>query len=87
MALNSSQFESKMICYCRLFLFLSLSTFVVESQKLNGNSYKLLSSSKFSKFHHVDKGHLDSNDTIEGKKWAVLIAGSLGYENYRHQVT
>ena len=21
-----------------------------------------------------------------GTKWAVLIAGSLGYENYRHQV-
>ncbi|XWS20591.1 hypothetical protein CRYUN_Cryun31cG0115600 [Craigia yunnanensis] len=73
-----------MICYCRLFFFLSLSSFVVESRLLNGNSYKLLSS-KFSKFHHVDKGHLDSNETIEGKRWAVLIAGSCGYENYRHQ--
>ncbi|XWS19219.1 hypothetical protein CRYUN_Cryun32bG0112100 [Craigia yunnanensis] len=63
-------------CFC-LFLLLSLSSFVAESRQLNGNSYKL--SSSFSKFHHVD-----SNDA-EGKRWAILIAGSLGYANYRHQ--
>jgi len=25
--------------------------------------------------------------TAEGKQWAVLVAGSAGYENYRHQVS
>lgn len=23
---------------------------------------------------------------IEGKRWAILVAGSNGYDNYRHQV-
>ena len=80
MALNFSQVESKMISDClRLFLFLSLTSFVSESRQLNGNSYKL--SSSFSKSHHVN------SNGIEGKIWAILIAGSRGYANYRHQVT
>ncbi|XP_022714470.1 vacuolar-processing enzyme delta-isozyme-like [Durio zibethinus] len=73
-----------MISYCfRLFIFLSLSSFSVESRQLNGNAYKL--SSRFPTFHHEDPSHLDNNGTIEGKRWAILIAGSQGYENYRHQ--
>lgn len=26
------------------------------------------------------------NDLCEGKKWVVLVAGSKGWSNYRHQV-
>ncbi|XVE91133.1 hypothetical protein DITRI_Ditri20bG0130300 [Diplodiscus trichospermus] len=73
-----------MICYCRLLVFFSLSSFVIGSRQLDGKIYKL--SSEFSKFNHEEKvNNLDSNDNIEGKRWAVLIAGSSGYENYRHQ--
>ena len=27
-----------------------------------------------------------SKDGVEGTKWAVLVAGSRGFQNYRHQV-
>ncbi|OMO66605.1 Peptidase C13, legumain [Corchorus capsularis] len=50
---------------------------------MNGTSHKL--SSRISKFDHVENGNLNDNDNIEGKRWAVLIAGSNGYWNYRHQ--
>ncbi|XP_039066281.1 vacuolar-processing enzyme-like [Hibiscus syriacus] len=29
--------------------------------------------------------HGGDNDEVEGTRWAVLIAGSKGYQNYRHQ--
>ncbi|KAK8476422.1 hypothetical protein V6N13_065910 [Hibiscus sabdariffa] len=60
-----------MISYCSLFLFLALSCLVVESRQLKGNSDVL--------------GFLRSDSNVEGKRWAVLIAGSNGYDNYRHQ--
>ncbi|OMO49942.1 Peptidase C13, legumain [Corchorus olitorius] len=50
---------------------------------MDGTSHKL--SSRISKFNHVENGNLNDNDNIEGKRWAVLIAGSNGYWNYRHQ--
>lgn len=64
-----------MMCYYRLFLLLALSSYVVESRHLKGNSYEL------SKFHHSG-----TNATIEPKRWAVLVAGSNSFINYRHQV-
>ncbi|GMI89892.1 gamma vacuolar processing enzyme, asparaginyl endopeptidase 3, legumain gamma [Hibiscus trionum] len=66
-----------MTSHCGLFLFLALSCIVVESRRFGGNSDGL--SSNVSEFLHS----ADSN--VEGKRWAVLIAGSNGYENYRHQ--
>ncbi|KAG2722420.1 hypothetical protein I3760_02G127900 [Carya illinoinensis] len=30
-------------------------------------------------------GNNSTTDMIRGKRWAVLVAGSRGYENYRHQ--
>lgn len=33
---------------------------------------------------HVDRG--SSNSDTNGTRWAVLVAGSMGYGNYRHQV-
>ncbi|MBA0637882.1 hypothetical protein Godav_021958 [Gossypium davidsonii] len=63
-----------MICYYRLFVLLALSSFVVESRHLKGNSYEL------SNFHRSR-----TNATIEPKIWAVLVAGSNGFVNYRHQ--
>ncbi|CAL5381774.1 unnamed protein product [Camellia sinensis] len=44
------------------------------SQQLHGHSFKL--SSEETGSHHVG---------TKGTRWAVLVAGSNGYENYRHQ--
>ena len=30
-------------------------------------------------------GHITDDQAAEGKLWAVLVAGSQGYFNYRHQ--
>lgn len=73
-------------CYFRFFILLSLiSAFVVQSRQLNGSSYKL--SSTFPKFHHHVHAYVDNNDTTraQGKRLAILIAGSSDYSNYRHQ--
>ncbi|XVF74924.1 hypothetical protein PTKIN_Ptkin13bG0149200 [Pterospermum kingtungense] len=56
----------------RFFILLSLTTtFVVQSRQLNAISY------------------VDNNDSTttptQGKRWAILIAGSNYYANYRHQ--
>ncbi|KAK6267828.1 hypothetical protein QUC31_011988 [Theobroma cacao] len=69
-------------CCLRLFLFLFLSIFAVESGRLNANSYNVIS--RFSEFNHEDNVHPNVNG-MEGKRWAILIAGSRGYGNYRHQ--
>lgn len=43
--------------------------------------------SEASKFFGRDGGDvLDNDDVTSGTRWAVLIAGSNGYWNYRHQV-
>ncbi|CAL5439284.1 unnamed protein product [Camellia sinensis] len=49
-------------------------SFSLESQQLHGHSFKL--SSEETGSHHVG---------MKGTRWAVLVAGSNGYENYRHQ--
>ncbi|THG04438.1 hypothetical protein TEA_003286 [Camellia sinensis var. sinensis] len=51
-----------------------LNSFSLESQQLHGHSFKL--SSEETGSHHVG---------MKGTRWAVLVAGSNGYENYRHQ--
>ncbi|GAV60004.1 Peptidase_C13 domain-containing protein [Cephalotus follicularis] len=52
------------------FLFLLLLRIAVEQRPINGSTFSFLS---------------DANANITGKRWAVLVAGSSGYENYRHQ--
>lgn len=42
--------------------------------------------SEASRFFGRDGGKVLDNDDVTGTRWAVLIAGSNGYWNYRHQV-
>ncbi|KAL2940187.1 Vacuolar-processing enzyme [Bienertia sinuspersici] len=44
-----------------------------------------LTSKIFNKYSEITSSVSDGNDSVEGTKWAVLVAGSNGYENYRHQ--
>ncbi|XP_052176743.1 vacuolar-processing enzyme-like isoform X2 [Diospyros lotus] len=60
-------------------LILELLSFSLESQQLA----KL--SSEESEYHHVYDGDGGNTNNTKGTRWAVLIAGSRGYENYRHQ--
>ena len=74
-----------MICCGRgAFILLTLSCLiVVESQSPIKFASKLPS-----EVHDFNDGDSDDNDKTSrpGKRWAVLVAGSLGFDNYRHQV-
>lgn len=65
-----------------LLLLLSLVS-VVNCRFSSGDVLKL--PSEASKFFHRPIGD-DDDDGSVGTRWAVLIAGSNGYWNYRHQV-
>lgn len=65
-------------------LLLELSSFVVETRQLVGDSLNLMP--EMSEFLHNNTGPSGNNDGFSGIRWAVLVAGSRGYENYRHQV-
>lgn len=69
-----------------LLLFLvSLSSSATSSRDLIGDVLRL--PSEASRFFRTGDGGADrqEDDTV-GTRWAVLIAGSNGYWNYRHQV-
>jgi len=38
------------------------------------------------KAHVVQNDHQKKQDNDIGKKWVVLVAGTNGWNNYRHQV-
>lgn len=42
--------------------------------------------SEVSDFLHPEESNGGGDDDAAGTRWAVLIAGSNGYWNYRHQV-
>ncbi|XP_015884509.3 vacuolar-processing enzyme [Ziziphus jujuba] len=65
------------------FWFLSLSGLVAGSRDVPGDHLRL--PSEASKFFRRGGGADDQVDDNEGTRWAVLIAGSNGYWNYRHQ--
>ena len=61
-----------------ILLLLSLTGIVSAGRDVTGDILRLPSeANKF--FHGGD------DDEVEGTRWAVLIAGSNGYWNYRHQ--
>lgn len=39
------------------------------------------------KYEHIKSMVEDDNSFFGGKKWVVLVSGSRGWYNYRHQVT
>ncbi|KAF8407132.1 hypothetical protein HHK36_006257 [Tetracentron sinense] len=63
-----------------ILLFVALSCLAVESRNFDGGVLKL--PSEVSEFIHG--GSNNDGDSV-GTRWAVLIAGSNGYWNYRHQ--
>lgn len=65
-----------------LLFLLSLWSLAVESRYVKEDVLKL--PSEASKFFHG--GADDTDGDSVGTRWAVLIAGSNGYWNYRHQV-
>lgn len=42
--------------------------------------------SEMASFFHPDGVHDAKDEDSTGTKWAILLAGSSGYWNYRHQV-
>lgn len=68
---------------CVLFTVLAaLSVVVVGARDISGKVLRL--PSEASRFFRP--GAVDGDDDTVGTRWAVLIAGSNGYWNYRHQV-
>ncbi|KAE9468054.1 hypothetical protein C3L33_00015, partial [Rhododendron williamsianum] len=59
-------------------LILELLSFSLGSQQLSEHSFKLSSV-------ETESLHVVTQPVGKGTRWAVLIAGSNGYENYRHQ--
>lgn len=41
---------------------------------------------KFESIFNIKHSKENNEDTVDPKVWAVLVAGSNGYYNYRHQV-
>ncbi|VVA11842.1 PREDICTED: vacuolar-processing enzyme [Prunus dulcis] len=67
-----------------LLFLVSLSSFAAGSRDLIGDVLRLPSeASRF--FGRGDDGPDEQDDGTVGTRWAVLIAGSNGYWNYRHQ--
>ncbi|XP_057504134.1 vacuolar-processing enzyme-like [Actinidia eriantha] len=64
-------------------LFLGLLIFSLECGELGGHLFKL--SSEETEPIHAGTQSVGNIHDVKGTKWAVLIAGSRGYENYRHQ--
>ena len=76
-----------MICWGRAIAFtlLALSCLIVD-ESLRPVTYATKLPSEVLDFN-VDSGNNAScNTNFRGKRWAILIAGSNGYQNYRHQV-
>lgn len=70
-----------------LLLFIGLSGSVSAGRDLVGDILRLPSEASrfFGRGRGADVAD-DNDDDSSGTKWAVLIAGSNGYWNYRHQV-
>lgn len=68
-------------------LFIGLSGSVSAGRDLVGDILRLPSEASrfFGRGRGADVAD-DNDDDSSGTKWAVLIAGSNGYWNYRHQV-
>ena len=64
-------------------LFFALVCLIIEGWCLTANATKL-SSQALGDFLHGDNRKGTTGATV--KKWAVLVAGSNGWGNYRHQV-
>ncbi|KAA3490671.1 vacuolar-processing enzyme-like [Gossypium australe] len=62
-----------------LLLLLSVTGIVTAHRDATGDILRLVSPEAYKFFHQSD------DDRVGGTRWAVLIAGSRGYENYRHQ--
>ncbi|KAL1167858.1 hypothetical protein V6Z11_A05G046500 [Gossypium hirsutum] len=62
-----------------LLLLLSVTGIVTAHRDATGELLRLVSPEAYKFFHQSD------DDRVGGTRWAVLIAGSRGYENYRHQ--
>ncbi|XP_012448355.1 vacuolar-processing enzyme [Gossypium raimondii] len=62
-----------------LLLLLSVTGIVTAQRDATGDVLRLVSPEAYKFFHQSDDGR------VGGSRWAVLIAGSRGYENYRHQ--
>ncbi|PNX61282.1 vacuolar-processing enzyme-like protein, partial [Trifolium pratense] len=64
-----------------LFFIVILTTLaaVSGSRDLPGDYIRL--PSQASKFFHEP----ENDDNVQGTRWAILLAGSNGYWNYRHQ--
>ncbi|KAG8380284.1 hypothetical protein BUALT_Bualt07G0177300 [Buddleja alternifolia] len=64
-------------------LFLVLLNSCIIAHQLEHHAPSL--SAKISKFLESETGPTVDPHRLEGTRWALLVAGSRGYENYRHQ--
>ncbi|KAF8393485.1 hypothetical protein HHK36_021729 [Tetracentron sinense] len=67
-------------CVAGILLLCALSCLAVESRNVDGGVFNF----PLEVTESIHGGY-DNNDDIVGTRWAVLIAGSNGYWNYRHQ--
>jgi len=76
--MDFSQFSTILILTVILTIFAAVSG----SRDLPGDYIRLPSQSQASRFFHEP----ENDDHDQGTRWAILLAGSNGYWNYRHQV-
>ncbi|XP_030972991.1 vacuolar-processing enzyme-like [Quercus lobata] len=75
-----------MICWGRVIAFtlLALSCLIVD-ESLRPVTYATKLPSEVLDFNGDSGNNASCNTNFRGKRWAILIAGSNGYQNYRHQ--
>ncbi|KAM3702019.1 hypothetical protein ACB098_05G218900 [Castanea mollissima] len=74
-----------MICWGRFALILLTLSCLIVDEILRPVTYASKLPSKVLDFKGDSSNNASCNTNFHGKRWAVLIAGSRGYENYRHQ--
>lgn len=70
-------------CVFLMLLLSALSGIVDGTRDITGSVLQLPSEA----YRFFRPGAVNGDDDPVGTRWAVLIAGSNGYWNYRHQVT
>ena len=76
-----------MICWGRAIAFTLLAlSCLIDDENLRPVTYASKLPSEVRDFNGDSGNNASCNTNFHRKRWAVLIAESSGYENYRHQV-
>lgn len=78
---SNGQERRRSVVFIALISYLVIQNYCVISTTANVSQRKL-----FQNFINADQRGTFSKASNSGTKWAVLVAGSSGWDNYRHQV-